>query len=151
MLLQLYDNDIITRQGLVMTLLQEHGQAMTTGVISASVSALPPSMISDAAEILHELLVTDKTVRRRSLYDVIIDKTVRPTRAVARLMTSSRAADCSLVKLLQHSRDDEFVHRPCADHNSLRRDVMQTHHTTRLDCTLSDVTNKIIESYSRRV
>ena len=63
LLLQLYDNDIITRQGLVMTLLQEHGQAMTTGVISASVSALPPSMISDAAEILHELLVTDKTVR----------------------------------------------------------------------------------------
>ena len=138
LLLQLYDNDIITRQGLVMTLLQEHGQAMTTGVISASVSALPPSMISDAAEILHELLVTDKTVR--------------PTRAaVARLMTSSRAADCSLAKLLQHSRDDGFVCRPCADHNSLRRDVMQTHHTTRLDCTLSDVTNKIIESYSRRV
>ena len=61
--LQLYDNDTLTRQGLVRELLQEHGQAMTTGVISASVSALPPSMISDAAEILHELLVTDKTVR----------------------------------------------------------------------------------------
>ena len=61
--LQLYDNDTLTRQGLVRELLQEHGQAMTTGVISACVNALPVYMMADAAEILHELVITDKAVR----------------------------------------------------------------------------------------
>ena len=60
---QLYDNDTLTRQGLVRELLQEHGQAMTTGVISACVNALPVYMMADAAEILHELVITDKAVR----------------------------------------------------------------------------------------
>ena len=61
--LQLHDDNTLTRQRLVRDLIVEHGQAITTSLISASVYALPVYMMADAAEILHELFVTDQSVR----------------------------------------------------------------------------------------
>ena len=50
------------RRALVHQLLNEHGAAMTTGVISACIHTLPTYMMTDCAEVLYEMLQTNKEV-----------------------------------------------------------------------------------------
>lgn len=54
--------DFTERRGLALGLLTEQGSALTQALVNACVFCLPSYMMTDSAEVLHELILLDKPV-----------------------------------------------------------------------------------------
>ncbi|CAH1799403.1 unnamed protein product [Owenia fusiformis] len=54
--------DAETKRTIVMSLISEHGQALTQSILNATVFCLPSYMVTDVAEVVQELMVVDRPV-----------------------------------------------------------------------------------------
>ena len=55
-------NNFADRRSLVLSLLSEHGQSLVAALINACVYCLPSYLLTDSAEVLHELILLDNAV-----------------------------------------------------------------------------------------
>ncbi|XP_064600886.1 LOW QUALITY PROTEIN: transportin-3-like [Liolophura sinensis] len=54
--------DFECRQGLVLSMLQEHGQALTHALLHACIFSLPSFMMADIADVMYELMLIDRPI-----------------------------------------------------------------------------------------